>query len=137
MRAPVTLLVAVSGLSASGLIFELTLTRIFSATIWYHYTFVAISVALFGWGLGGFLVYLFGLSRFENRSRSVLILLAIILSIALPLFPYGLLQFPFTPERLKFYFLLSVFPFLAGGAALSLAFETFGHDVHRLYFADL
>ena len=30
----------------SGLMFEVGLTRIFSATIWYHFAFVAISVAL-------------------------------------------------------------------------------------------
>ena len=42
----------------SGLMFEIGLTRIFSATIWYHYAFVAISVALLGWGLGGFALHL-------------------------------------------------------------------------------
>ena len=42
----------------SGLMFEIGLTRIFSATIWYHYAFVAISVALLGWGLGGFAIHL-------------------------------------------------------------------------------
>ena len=41
-------------ISLSGLMFEIGLTRIFSATIWYHATFLAISVALLGWGLGGF-----------------------------------------------------------------------------------
>ena len=42
----------------SGLMFEIGLTRIFSATIWYHFAFVAISVALLGWGLGGFALHL-------------------------------------------------------------------------------
>ena len=37
--------------------FEIGLTRIFSATIWYHFAFVAISVALLGWGLGGFALH--------------------------------------------------------------------------------
>ena len=41
----------------SGLIFEICLTRIYSATIWYHFSFVAISVALLGWGLGGLAVH--------------------------------------------------------------------------------
>ena len=136
-RASATLLAAVLLLSASGLIFELTLTRIFSATIWYHYTFVAISVALFGWGLGGFLVYLLRLARFERQVKSILIVLSLALAVALPLFPYGILQFPFTPERLNFYFLLSLMPFLVGGATLSLAFESHGRDSNRLYFADL
>ena len=42
----------------SGPMFEIALTRIFSATIWYHFAFVAISVALLGWGLGGFALHL-------------------------------------------------------------------------------
>ena len=69
-RASFTLLAAVGLLSASGLTFELTLTRIFSSTIWYHYAFIAISVALFGWGLGGFLVYILGLVGFKKRASS-------------------------------------------------------------------
>src|SRR2546428_12862951 len=42
----------------SGLVLEVGLTRIYSASIWYHFAFVAISVALLGWGLGGFTVHL-------------------------------------------------------------------------------
>ncbi|MGB9624373.1 MAG: hypothetical protein ACPMAQ_05870, partial [Phycisphaerae bacterium] len=136
-RAPVTLLAAVLLLSASGLMFELTLTRIFSATIWYHYTFVAISVALFGWGLGGFLVYVLRLARFESHVRAILVVLSLLLAVTLPLFLYGILQYPFTPERLNYYFVLSLLPFLAGGATLSLAFESHGREVNRLYFTDL
>ncbi|MGZ5436986.1 MAG: hypothetical protein ACXW3F_13100, partial [Pyrinomonadaceae bacterium] len=55
--------VAVFLITLSGLILEVGLTRIYSASIWYHFAFVAISVALLGWGLGGFTVHLL-------RSRS-------------------------------------------------------------------
>lgn len=136
-RASIRVLAAVFMLSASGLIFELALTRVFSATIWYHYTFVAISVALFGWGLGGFLVYLLQLGKLSRHVQPVLVLLSSLLAISLPIFPWGILQFPFTPERLNFYFAIGVMPFILGGAALSLAFEEFGADSNRLYFADL
>src|SRR5256712_12479628 len=44
--------IAVFLITLSGLIFEIGLTRIYSASIWYHFAFVAISVALLGWGLG-------------------------------------------------------------------------------------
>lgn len=136
-KASIPWLAAVLLLSASGLMFELMLTRIFSATIWYHYTFVAISVALLGWGLGGFLVYVFGLARYPRQAQAILIGLSLLLSITLQVFLYTILQLPFTPDRLNLYFLLSILPFLAGGAALSLAFECNGHDSNRLYFADL
>ena len=135
-RATSALLAAVLLLSASGLIFELTLVWVFSATIWYHYAFVAISVALFGWGLGGFLVYVLGLGR-SRRTTGLLVALSLLLAVALPAFPWVILQFSFTPQLLAVYFVLSLLPFLLGGAALSLAFESCGGDINRLYFADL
>ncbi|MBI4578999.1 MAG: hypothetical protein HY718_04810 [Planctomycetes bacterium] len=136
-RASARVLAAVLMLSAAGVNFELTLTRVFSATFWYHYTFVAISVALFGWGLGGFLVYLLQLGKLGRAVQPVLVVLCLLLAISLPLFPWGILRYPFTPERLNFYFAMGLLPFITGGAALSLAFETYGSDANRLYFADL
>ncbi|NLU23000.1 MAG: hypothetical protein GXW89_20160 [Phycisphaerae bacterium] len=135
-RASAALLAAVLMLAASGLMFELILTRIFSATIWYHYAFVAISVALFGWGLGGFLVFLLRLGQ-HPRLKSILPLLAMLPGLLMPVFLIAILQFPFKPQYLIAYFLLSLLPFLAGGAALSLVFEAYGSDANRLYFADL
>ena len=42
--------------SMSGLVLEVAITRIFSAAIWYHYAFVAVSVALLGLGASGLAV---------------------------------------------------------------------------------
>src|SRR5262245_66276172 len=42
----------------SNLLLELLLTRIFSATMWYHFAFVAVSVALFGTTVGAVVVHL-------------------------------------------------------------------------------
>ena len=39
-------------ITLSGLVLEVGLTRIYSASVWYHFAFVAISVALLGWGPG-------------------------------------------------------------------------------------
>src|SRR5207247_7696209 len=38
--------------------YEIVLTRIFSVTMWYHFAFVAISVAMFGMTVGAIIVYL-------------------------------------------------------------------------------
>ena len=38
--------------------YEIVLTRIFSVTMWYHFAFVAISVALFGLTVGALIVHL-------------------------------------------------------------------------------
>ena len=40
------------------LMHETLLTRIFSVTMWYHFAFVATSVALFGMTVGALIVYL-------------------------------------------------------------------------------
>ena len=40
------------------LLLELTLTRIFSVLMWYHFASIAIAVALFGFALGGVIVHL-------------------------------------------------------------------------------
>ena len=37
--------------------YEIALTRIFSITMWYHFAFVAISVAMFGMTVGALIVY--------------------------------------------------------------------------------
>jgi hypothetical protein len=54
-------------ITLSGLILEVGLTRIYSASIWYHFAFVAISVALLGWGLGGFTVHLWKGARGKGQ----------------------------------------------------------------------
>jgi hypothetical protein len=38
--------------------YEVLLTRIFSVTLWYHFAFMAISVAMFGLTIGALAVYL-------------------------------------------------------------------------------
>src|ERR1044072_2039532 len=43
--------------SMATLLLELSLTRIFSVVFYYHFAFLAISIALFGLGLGGVFSY--------------------------------------------------------------------------------
>ena len=45
-------------LTLAALMHEILLTRIFSVTLWYHFAFVAISVAMFGMTVGAVWVYL-------------------------------------------------------------------------------
>ena len=40
------------------LMYELLLTRIFSVTTFYHFAFMAVSIAMFGMTVGAILVYL-------------------------------------------------------------------------------
>jgi predicted membrane-bound spermidine synthase len=119
----------------SGLMFEIGLTRIFSATIWYHFAFVAISVALLGWGLGGFAVHL--LRRRLPPSREAAALFALLYGLSIPLALWLIVRLPFLPDRLAFYFLVALGPFFLAGVALSMLFAALQKDAARLYFADL
>ena len=119
----------------SGLMFEIGLTRIFSATIWYHFAFVAISVALLGWGLGGFALHLARGRIAFSRERSAL--LTLLYGLSIPLALWLIVRVPFHPDRLSFYFAVSLLPFLLAGMALSMLFTLERHNAGRLYFADL
>jgi len=45
-------------ISMATLIYEVLLTRVFSVRMWYHFAFVAVSIALFGMTVGANIVYL-------------------------------------------------------------------------------
>jgi predicted membrane-bound spermidine synthase len=119
----------------SGLMFEIGLTRIFSATIWYHFAFVAISVALLGWGLGGFALHL--LRRRLEPSRERAALFTFLYGLSIPLALWLIVRLPLVPDRLAFYFGVSLLPFFLAGVALSMLFAALREDTPRLYFADL
>jgi len=56
-RVPARVLAGISCLSAAILIVELALTRIFSVTMYYHFAFLAVSIAMFGLGASSVFVY--------------------------------------------------------------------------------
>jgi predicted membrane-bound spermidine synthase len=119
----------------SGLMFEIGLTRIFSATIWYHFAFVAISVALLGWGLGGFALHLVRGRVAFSRERAAAS--TFLYGLSLPLALWLIVRLPFHPDRLGWYFLFSLFPFFLAGVSLSMLFAVGRENAGRLYFADL
>jgi len=63
----------------STLMYEILLTRIFSVTMWYHFAFVAISVAMFGMTVGALLVYLFPGFFTQAKARTYLTLSSLLL----------------------------------------------------------
>src|SRR5258705_6869266 len=56
--------------SFAALLLELALTRLFSVVLFYHFAFLAISIALLGLGAGGVFAHLRKnwLARFETRA---------------------------------------------------------------------
>src|SRR4029077_18452753 len=63
------LLAGIGFSSFSALLLELALTRLFSVVLFYHFAFLAISIALLGLGAGGVFAYLGKrrLMRWETR----------------------------------------------------------------------
>src|SRR5215831_17837678 len=122
-------------ITLSGLILEVGLTRIYSASVWYHFAFVAISVALLGWGLGGFTVHL--LKRRMRLTLNTAALISTLYAIAIPICLFVLSRFPFEMDRLPLYFLTPLLPFFLAGMALSIVFDLHRAVASSLYFADL
>ena len=59
MKTTRPLLAGVFLISAGALALEVVLTRIFSVTMWYHFAFMAISMALMGSATAGVFIYFF------------------------------------------------------------------------------
>src|SRR5438876_11194199 len=126
---------AVFLITLSGLVFEIGLTRIYSATIWYHYAFVAVSVALLGWGLGGVALHLLRRLLIPTIEKAALLLMCYAAAIVVCL--WVIVEFPFRLERLPLYFLAPLVPFFFSGMALSMIFHLNPEAASTLYFADL
>src|SRR3954469_18648307 len=65
-----TLLAGLALTSFAALLLELALTRLFSVVLFYHFAFLAISIALLGLGAGGVGAYLgkMRLAKYETRT---------------------------------------------------------------------
>lgn len=135
---------AVGLVSASVLIFQLALTRIFSATLYYHFAFMAISLALFGSGAGGVAVYLLS-RKLEKRETgwwltwlSILFSAAIIFSLMVQLrtrLPLDMKSVLY--GKLLMVYLAAALPLFFAGALIALAVTRFARDIASLYLYDL
>jgi len=118
------------------LILELALTRIFSVVFYYHFAFLAISIALFGLGAGGVFSYVVAARRGNIYQK--LGSLALIASVAVLL----VLWFLLSRESNDVWTLAGVYfaaavPFFLAGTIVSLAISEAIERVHRVYFFDL
>jgi hypothetical protein len=128
----------------STLVLEIALTRIFSVTMWYHFAFVAISVALFGLTAGALIVHLVP-SRFRDADvKRQLWTFSLLFAASIAVCFAVQLTIPFTP-RLTVGGIASVvatcvvitIPFVCSGVVVCLALTRFPTRVSRLYAVDL
>jgi len=131
----VILLSCVSIISFSILTFEITLTRIFSVTYSYHYSFFVVSLALFGLGLGGILAQrLFSKASPENV---FMILASVSLLFSLSVSFLTILTASFIYPNVFADAAILFIPFFIGGTFLAGAYKVFAVYGSIIYFVDL
>src|SRR2546426_6033325 len=138
------MLAGVALVSATLLMIELALTRIFSVIMYYHFAFLAISIALFGLSASGVFAYVLR-SRLDRRlagarlaRQSVLYAAAIIVALfVLVRLRVGLNYSPRNLELMLVIYALAALPFFAGGLVITLAISRFSSRINAVYAADL
>lgn len=126
------------------MLFELSLTRLFSVVMYYHFAFLAISLAMFGLGASGLWLY-FRRRRhlMDNLSRDLTLLttglavtavIAIVTALSLPI---AINYSSGNVIRLVVVYLACVLPFFFSGLTVSLILYLGAKSISRLYFVDL
>jgi SAM-dependent methyltransferase len=119
------------------LLLELALTRIFSVVFYYHFAFLAISIALFGLGAGG--IFSYAVAKWK---RDFFWKLGLLGTAAAGLV-IGALVFLLTREgklgagTLALVYLTSALPFFLSGTVVSLVIAETIERVNRVYCFDL
>ena len=143
-KLPRALLIGVAASSCGALLLELALTRLFSVVLFYHFAFLAISIALLGLGSGGVFAYLrkHWLAGFETRS--LLSALCVANALAVPAVLEICLHLGVSLElsrvnfvRLTAIYLVSAVPFFITGVEFSVLFAREAEHIPWLYGADL
>ncbi|HEX6821235.1 MAG TPA: hypothetical protein VF123_04195 [Candidatus Sulfotelmatobacter sp.] len=140
----VTLMAGLGLTSFAALLLELGLTRLFSVVLFYHFAFLAISIALLGLGAGGVFAYLLKprLAKIETRTLASrlctvnAILIVAVLEIVLHV-PVALDVAAKNFLRLSVLYLAAALPFFVTGLLFSVIFARETRRIPRLYGADL
>src|ERR671924_2372076 len=131
------LFVGIFLIALSGLVLEVSITRIFSAAIWYHFAFVAVSVALVGLGASG-LVVQYGIKKLRGKwPEDLTIFSAWGITIFIPITLFVMHALASQVIYLPLFMALFSVPFFFIGIIISAAFSAFGSVAGRLYAADL
>ena len=129
----------VAGTAAAVILIEIALTRLFSVLLYYHYSFLAVALALFGLAAGGVSA---SRARFDDQT-GVLVQLSTLLrraSIALLALVFLLVLTSPANESVLVAIagaMVSAVPLFLLGKALAIAMAVGRTRIHRLYAIDL
>ena len=139
-----SLFVGIAAAAAAVIVLEIGLTRLFSYTIWYHFAYLTISVALLGFGASGSMLAAFPVLRRREGLLSQFSILAqlgvlgcLIVISQLPLDPLRIDTDPQQALRVLAYYGAVAFPFLMGGFLIAIPLDRHAEVVGRLYFWDM
>jgi len=151
MKTTRHLLIGIFLISMGALALEVVLTRIFSVTMWYHFAFLAISMALMGSATAGVFIYFFPQLSKPGTAQMWIGRASVALAIAVPAVFLIYLRIPFRPVLMNrdgafsfeqigwlalIYVLLSL-PFFLSGSVLALTLAGWPNDAGKVYAADL
>jgi spermidine synthase len=130
--------------SFSALLLELALTRLFSVVLFYHFAFLAISIALLGLGAGGVSAYLLKSKLVRTDTRSLAARLCMANSAVIVGMLEIVLRVPVALQvswsnfgRLTALYLAAAVPFFLTGLLFAVVFARESRRIPRLYGADL
>ena len=129
-------LLGLTVISFSMLMFEITLMRISSVTFTYHYSFVAVSLALFGTGVGGAIANVILPQSLDEKIPLSILFSAALSALAIPAATLLSLN-TLSGENLVGFFSIMSIPFLFWGGCLSLVFRSYAKQIGPIYAANL
>src|SRR5438105_1952142 len=137
-------LVAVALVSGTLLMTELALTRIFSVTMYYHFAFLAISIALFGLSASGVFAYVARRWLEPRPTGRLLAIQSLVYAVATIVALFVLVRLRvglnYSPQNLTLMlviYALAAVPFFAGGLVLTIAISRLASRINAVYAADL
>jgi hypothetical protein len=137
-------LLGIALVSATLLMIELALTRIFSVVMYYHFAFLAISIALFGLSASGVFAYvarrhLQALATPSLLSSGALVYAAstIVSLFVLVRLRVGLNYSPANLVLMLTIYALAALPFFTGGFVITVAVSRLASRINVVYAADL
>src|SRR5580765_1584243 len=137
-------LLGVAPTSATLLMTELALTRIFSVVMYYHFAFLAISIALFGLSASGVFAYV-ARRRLERYDTGTLLavesvvyaLFTLLALLALVRLRIGLVYSRRNLVLMLTTYALAALPFFTGGLVVTLAISRLSDRINAVYASDL
>jgi hypothetical protein len=137
-------LAGIALISATLLMTELCLTRIFSVVMYYHFAFLAISIALFGLSASGVFAFV-ARARLDRHSTSWLLArhsiiygaCTIVSLFVLVRLRVGLNYSPRNLALMLAIYLLASLPFFTGGLVITVAISRLAARINSVYAADL